>query len=166
MKWPSFTILIIFAIILQVSLSDLIALGPQEIVPDFLILAGLLIAYRAGNDDDILMQCWLLGLAHDLSSTVPFGLYSTTLSLAALIIVSMRKWLNVRNMLVAILFTFFFTASIELLAIFITIIKGGQGEISFGETWRSVVFSAAYTAALAPYLQVFIKRPAWNLQNS
>ncbi len=165
MKWLTFTILAAIMLTLQLSISSFIALGPQQVVPDFLILAAILIAFRAGSDDDALLQCWLLGLVHDLTSITPFGIYSVSLALAGVFIIVMRKWLYVQNVFMIVFWTLLFTVIVEHAAVVVLLLRGQMEVTNFAGVSRTIWFSGAYTAAMAPYLQVFIKQPKWTFNN-
>ncbi len=164
MKWSSFIIMAAATLLLQVSIIPFIAIGPQNVKPDILLLTGLLIAFRTDSYDNALLQCWIIGIIHDMNSANPFGIYSLCLGCAALFVVWFRKWFMSNNLLLIMLWVFICTTGIENIAILAVIWKKQISIENYKNISQMIWFSAAYTSALAPYLQIFIRRKKWNLQ--
>ena len=54
-------------------------------MPDLFLLLLVVLAYR-GNNDQVLLACWILGLAKDLTSSAPLGSYALAFGILALLI--------------------------------------------------------------------------------
>ena len=164
MKWPSFTILASIIFLIQLSFTPLIALGPQGVVPDLLLAAGIIIAFKSQSDEDALLQCWLIGILHDLTSAVPFGIYSFMLSAIAILVTVMKKWLYVQNVYMIVLLSFVFVFFTENAAVLLLALKHEVPFANFLPIMKMNLFAAAYTAVVAPYFQLFIRKQKWTLQ--
>ena len=83
---------------------------------------------------------------------------------AALFVVWFRKWFMTQNLLLIMVWVFLCTTAIENAAVLAAVWKKQITLESYKNISSMIWFSAAYTAALAPYLQIFIKQRKWNLQ--
>ena len=164
MKWSSFIFMTAIVLLLQVSIVPFLSLGPQKVIPDILLLTGLLIAFRTYSYDNALLQCWIIGFVHDMLSSNPFGIYSLCLGLAGLLVVWFRKWFMTNNLILIMLWVFICTTAIENVAVLVAVWKKEIPLENYKNISDMIWFSAAYTAALAPYLQLFIRTRKWTLQ--
>lgn len=164
MKWPSFTILAVAVLLIQLSFAPVIALGRQGVVPDLILAVGIIIAFKSQSDENALLQCWILGLCHDFTSAVPFGVYAFLLSGIAAFITVMKKWLYLQNIYMMVLLTFVFVFLTESVAVLVLAVKHEIPISNLLAIENMNLFSSAYTAVAAPYFQFFIRKQKWNLQ--
>jgi rod shape-determining protein MreD len=159
MRWFNFSILALLTLVLQVGLGRAIGLGPQRITPDLLLLLALVLAFR-GPAPDVLLACWFLGLAKDLTSQAPLGVYAFGFGLLGLLIVRIRDFLYGENMLTQAGMVLVGSFLVEHLVFLVCVLKGLYGGTGYNGVVFSMMFSALFTAALAPYGQWLI----WKLQ--
>ena len=152
MRWLNFIILLFVTLILQAGPGRLFGLGPQRIMPDLLLILAVILAFRAGIPQ-ILIACWILGLAKDLTSPAPFGCYAFTFGLVAWLIFHLREWLYGQHPLTLILLTFFAVHLVEHVTLMISLLKNELPSGQYDAFSLTVFFSALFSAALAPYFQ-------------
>lgn len=150
MRWFSFVILVLMALLVQMTVCRPLGLGPQRVMPDLLGLLVIVIAFR-GPGAQAMVGCWLLGLAKDLSSDAVLGSYAFCFGLLAMFIVWLREMIYGENALVLMLLTFAGCLLVEHMVWTIAVVKGDIGGDSYSGTLVAVMFSALLTAALAPY---------------
>ena len=159
MRWVSFFILVFVTMVLQVGLGRLIGLGPQRIMPDLLLLLAVVLAFR-GPVDEVLLASWFLGLAKDLTSQAPLGMYALSFGLLALLITRLRGVLYGENMLTQAVAALVGSFLVEHLVFVLGLLKGRYTGAVYESVVLGMMFSALFTAALIPYAQWIV----WKLQ--
>jgi rod shape-determining protein MreD len=157
MRWFSFTIILVITIILQTSVSRIFGFGPQRIMPDLFLLLLVVLAYR-GNNDQILLACWILGLAKDLTSSAPLGSYALAFGLLALLIRRLRELLYGERLLPMVLVALAGSFLVEQFVLFICVLKGAPLMSQYPRLSLEMLFSAALTAALLPYVYWLVSK--------
>lgn len=152
MRWFGFGILAFVGLVLQVGVAGPLGLGPGRIVPDLLLMAAIVLAYR-GNDEKALVGCWILGVIKDMSSGAPLGSYALAFGLVALGVMWVRDLFYGEHPLILIGITFVCSLMVENLVLLIGSAKGVFEIGSWVTLWPSIMFSALFTAGLAPYGQ-------------
>lgn len=152
MRWFNFGIMSLAALVLQVGVGRLLSLGPQQIMPDLLLMLAVVIAFR-GSSEDAPMACWILGLLKDLSSEAVLGSYALGFGLAAVVILRLRELLYGEHPLGLITMFFFASIAVEQLAWIIGVLRGDFSWEHYGSVGTTIVFAALLTAAVAPYGQ-------------
>ena len=152
MRWFIFSILVLVTLVLQVGLGRFMGIGPQRIMPDLLLLMAIVTAFRA-DSEEAPIACWFFGLAKDLTSQAPLGIYAFSFGLLAMLIVRMRDMLYGENLLTQAALVLVGSFIVEHLALGACIIKGSYREINYASLAMGMMFSALFTAALAPYGQ-------------
>ena len=152
MRWISFGILVVSTVVVQSGFGRLLGLGPQRIMPDLLLMFAVVIAFRGGKEQAPL-ACWFLGLAKDLTSSAALGSYAVAFGLTGLVIVYFRELLYGESALLLMLLTVVSSLIVEHIALLLAYFRGEFSRQEYGGVFKVVVFSAIFTAALAPYGQ-------------
>ncbi len=151
MRWPRFLILVLLALVLQVGAGRVFGLGPARITPDLLFLLAVVLSFR-GQKDDMLLACWVLGLAKDLSSQVALGGYALSFGLAGLLIVQIRDFLYGERLLGQVLVFLLAYFMAEHTVWLISWLRGDLVGVDYQGLLMGLVFSALLSAALYPYV--------------
>ncbi len=152
MHWLIFSIISIFAVVLQTQFVKLAALGPQLIMPDLLILTATVLAYRSSTDH-VYIACWILGLLKDATCDSPLGVYAVSFGLTAIIIVRIREFFYSDHFLTIMALTFISAFATEQFELLVGIMRGSYADDSYRTLTTVILFSCLYTAALSPYAQ-------------
>jgi rod shape-determining protein MreD len=155
MRWFNFAILVLILLILQIGFGRLIGLGHQRIMPDLLLMVAVILAFR-GYGWSVLIACWALGLVRDLSSDAVLGTYAIGFGLMGLAVSRLHQVLYVERPLAIILVTFISGFLIEQFALLTSLIRGDIKSDQYGGLTLSILLSALFTAAMAPYAQWLI----------
>ena len=163
--WISFGLMGLGTLVIQSGLGRLVGLGPQRIMPDLLLILAVLMAFRC-EDSRSLVGCWVLGLCKDLSSDAALGSYALCFGLLGIAIFYLRNWFYGNNWISAMVVTFLGSLLVEQSVYLIGIFKGGLSWELWGGSSMEMLFSAGFTAALAPYGQwILSKLPGlWGRQ--
>jgi rod shape-determining protein MreD len=151
MRWFRFGILVLAALILQVSVCQPLGLGPQQIMPDLFVLLAVVLAFWPNGDYDVLAACWVLGLTKDLSSTAPLGCYALSFGILALLVRRLRDVFYGEKLLPLMGITVMGSILVEQSAFFLLVWKGEQFSDRYGYLLLGMIFSAFFTGALTPY---------------
>jgi len=157
MRWFNFAILLLITLVLEVGMGRLFGLGPQRIMPDLLLLLAMVLAFR-GPADKMLLCCWILGLAKDLTSQAPLGAYAFSFGLVGLGIIGLRELLYGESLWTLAAVTFVSSFLIEQFVFFVCLMKGMYNGLGHGGITLAIMFSALFTAALTPYGQWLIHK--------
>jgi len=152
MRWLSFLILVLAALLVQVSICRPLGLGPQQVMPDLLVLLAVVLIFWGGGDDDVLAGCWVLGLAKDLSSAAPLGAYALSFGVMALLIRRLRELLYGQRLLPMMIITGLGSFLVEQTVFFLSVLKGDALSDRYGRLSTGMMFSALFTGALTPYV--------------
>lgn len=141
MRWAAYFILVYLAIGLQLGLGDYARVGGGR--PDLILLAVIFIAIHAPRDA-ALLGAFGIGLAKDMTTLTPLGLYAIAYSLVGMFAVGTQELVYRAHPVTHV--TLGFVGSVLAGAVVLVHgwIKGPTGSI--GEMFAS----ALYTAALAP----------------
>jgi rod shape-determining protein MreD len=161
-RWLSFVILLLALLVTQMAMGRLMGIGPQRIMPDLLLLLAIFLALRSSCTRTIL-ACWVLGLVKDLSSSSVLGSYAISFSLVAFLILSLREWLYAGNPLTILLACLVGSFLTEQIAFGINCLRGHFPLESYQGQSLEMFFSAAFTAALAPFAQVLLLKLSHQL---
>jgi len=153
MRWLSFSILLFALIVVQVSMGYLFGI----IKPDFLLLLAVLLAYR-GSGPKMLIACWILGFAKDLTSEASLGCYAFAFGLIALLIVRVRELFYGDHPLALIILTALCSFIVEQMILALGFIKGDLAESSYATITWALLFAALFTGGLAPYGQWLVMK--------
>lgn len=151
MRWPRFLILVLLTLVLQVGMGRVFGLGPGRIVPDLLFLLAVVLSFR-GHKDEMLLACWILGLAKDLSSQVVLGGYALSFGLAGLLVVQVRDFLYGERLLGQVLVFLLVYFLVEHAVWLISLLRGDLAGVNYQGLLMGLVFSALLSAALYPYV--------------
>ncbi len=158
MRWFRFGILVLAVLIVQVSICRPLGLGPQQIMPDLLLLLAVILAFGPGGDDEVLMACWVLGLAKDLSSAAPLGCYAFCFGILALLIRHLREVIYGERLLPIMAATILGSFLVEQSAFLLSIWKGEPLTDRYGPLTLGMIFSAFFSGALAPYIYWLVRK--------
>ncbi len=155
MRWIPFLILTVVILIFQVGIVPPLGLGPQRIVPDLMLMLTVVLALR-GEKNRVLLACWIIGTFKDLASEAPLGCHALTYGLAAIFIVSIRDYLYGNRPVILMLLTLVLAFLTQLFELWLYLVRQGALMESFRPALLNVLFSALFTAALAPYMSWLI----------
>ena len=161
-RWLSFVVLLLALLVTQMATGRLMGIGPQRIMPDLLLLLAVFLALRSSCPRTIL-ACWILGLVKDLSSASVLGSYTISFSLVAFLVMSLREWLYAGNPLTILLACLAGSFLTEQSAFWVNYLRGHFPIASYRGQSLEMFFSAAFTAALAPYAQVLLLKLSQQL---
>lgn len=152
MHWITFIILVWAAAAVQQSVVPFFAV--RTIQPDLLVIIAVHYALAA-RAHDALLACWVIGLVTDLSSlsfnqAPNVGLHAFSLGLLGWIVVKVRDLTFRESAMTQLLFTFMVKGSLSFLTGWYVWYAVG-GAVSVRELTLTGIYSAAYTAILAPY---------------
>jgi len=142
----------------QVSICRPLGLGPQQVMPDLLLLFAVVLAFWPAGDNDVLIACWVLGLAKDLTSVAPLGSYALSFGLLALAIRRLRELLYGERLLPMMAITILGSFLVEQLVFLWTLWKGEQLTGRYAALSTGMIFSAIFTGALTPYAYWLVRR--------
>jgi len=151
MKWLPFIILAAAFLVCQTTIAPLMAI--RSIWPNWMFI--LAVHYSLwGPWPDAAIGAWILGLCVDLQTLRQpggLGLYAFMFGAAAYAIIHMRQVFFREHPLTQLLITLVFSMIVEL------VVEGYRAwglveSVSRGGIFWSSLFTALYTAALAPYL--------------
>ncbi|MBN1845802.1 MAG: rod shape-determining protein MreD [Sedimentisphaerales bacterium] len=153
-----FAIVVMVVLILQVGVGSILGARLQRIVPDFLLLLAVWLAFEC-LDQPALIAAWILGLIKDLTSShAPLGGYALAFGLLGLILVSMREWLFAARLLPQILCMFLGSLFVEHLVVLLCILKGSRFTESYPWLLGTLVLSATMTSGLYPYASLGLSK--------
>ncbi|MBN2375911.1 MAG: rod shape-determining protein MreD [Sedimentisphaerales bacterium] len=151
MRWPRFLILVLLTLVLQVGMGRVFGLGPARITPDLLFLLAVVLSFR-GHKDEMLLACWILGLAKDLSSQVALGGYALSFGLAGLLVVQIRDFLYGERLLGQVMVFLLAYFLVEHTVWLISWARGDMAGMDYQGLLMGMLFSALLSAALYPYI--------------
>jgi len=159
MRWVAFAILLYIALALQSAAAPFVAVN--SIRPDLIVIVAVHYALAA-RTYDALLACWCLGLAVDLVSIsyrghANVGLHALVLSLLAMPIVKVRSFFFRDSVFTQLVFTFLAKLALDLIVGMHMMWAVGDSS-RWGEIAAAAVYSAIYTAVLAPYGHWFLRR--------
>ena len=152
MRWINFAILIFSLLVVQSGLGRLMGLGPQHIIPDLLLLVAIVLAFRGGNHRS-LEACWILGLCRDLTSEAVLGSNALAFGLMGLLIIYLREWVFGEHPVAVMVVAFVAALAVSQGVYFINLFRGAMVFEDYAMQSLEMMFSALFTAALAPYGQ-------------
>lgn len=141
MRWAAYFILVYLAIGLQLGLGDYARVGGGR--PDLILLAVIFIAIHAPRDA-ALLGAFGIGLAKDMTTLTPLGLYAIAYSLVGMFTVGTQELVYRAHPVTHVALGFVGSVLAGAVVLVHGWIKGPTGSI--GEVFAS----ALYTAALAP----------------
>ncbi|QDV91492.1 rod shape-determining protein MreD [Phycisphaerae bacterium RAS2] len=159
MRWIPFAILLYLTAVLQSTLAPFLAV--HSIRPDFLVIVAVHYALAA-RATDALIACWIIGFVTDLTTLSigeygNVGIHAFAFGLAALAIVALREITFRESVITQIVCTF--------LARVVVAGVTGLHLLWVADAWSRTgeillvgVYSAAYTAAIAPYGHWLLRR--------
>lgn len=159
MRWIAFAILLYCVTVAQTTLAPLLAL--HGVWPDFLAIVAVYYALAAAPADAML-ACWVVGLAMDLSgasyqASGNVGVCALSLGLISVPLVKARDLTFRDSVWTALVFSFIAKLALSLL-VGVHMLYVTQTEGRFGEVATVGVYSAVYTAVLAPYGHWMLKQ--------
>lgn len=159
MRWIPFAILLYLAVVLQSTLAPFLAV--HGIRPDFLVIVAVHYALAA-RAADALIACWVIGLMTDLTS-LSFGEYGNVgvhalaFGLAGLAIVALREITFRESVITQIVCTFLARVVVSAVA-GLHLLWAADAWSRTGEVLLAGLYSAVYTAAIAPYGHWLLRR--------
>jgi rod shape-determining protein MreD len=157
LRWFGFVLMAFVLLVLQVGVVGPLGLGPQRVVPDLLLLAAVLLAFR-GSGYQVLVGCWILGMMKDMNSQASLGSYALAFGLMGWGIMRVRDLFYGDHPVTLILITFAGCFFVEHLVLLVGIVRGDLSGAGMGGLWLSIIFSGAFTAGLSPYGQWLMMR--------
>jgi len=159
MHWIYFAILLYVTAVLQTTLVPVVAI--HDVRPDLMVLVAVFYALNAKTYDGLLM-CWIVGLVIDLTSLgyenqANVGLHAFSLGLIGWGIVRLRSLMLRDSVATQVMVTFLATALLAMAASAFMMYAAQAWEL-FGEVLANALFTALYSAALAPYLHWLLKK--------
>ncbi len=150
MKWLPFLILAAAATILQTTVARTIAI--HAVSPDLMFLLAVHYALL-GPWPEAAIAAWVLGLLFDTqtSSPWPLGLYAFCYGGAAWAMIRVRQVVFRDHPAAQIVITLVFTFLVQLAA-WVFVWWRSQKGVAWSEIGWQALFTAVYTAALAPYV--------------
>lgn len=159
MRWIAFAILLYLVTVLQTTLAPFVAV--HTIRPDFMVILATHYALLARNHDAPL-ACWCIGLAIDLTTMsyadhANVGVHAFSLGLIGLMICKTRELTFRDSALAQLIFTFIaklgLAGFVGLHMLYVLNAWDRTGEIVTTAIW-----TALYTAILAPYGHWVLRR--------
>lgn len=152
LHWITFIILVWAAAAVQQSVVPFFAI--HTIQPDLLVIIAVYYALGA-RVHDALLACWAIGLVIDLSSlsfheAPNVGLHAFSLGLIGWLVVKVRDLTFRESGMTQLLFAFLVKASLSFLTAWYAWYSVGAA-VSVRGLILTGLYSAAYTAILAPY---------------
>jgi rod shape-determining protein MreD len=143
MRWAAYFILAYVAVGVQVGIGDFARVGASGARPDLILLAVLFIAIHAPRDA-ALLGAFGIGLAKDMTTLSPLGLYAVAYSLVGMFTVSTQELVYRGHPVTHVILGFIGSLLAGAVVLIHGWIKGPPAPI--GEMFGSAV----YTALLAP----------------
>lgn len=152
MRWFGFVVLVLLTVVVQLAAGRTLGLGSQRIMPDLFLMWAVVLAFR-GPAPDVLVGCWFLGLAKDLTSQSSLGSYALSFGFIGMVIVYLRELFYGDHPMTLILLAFFGSLCVEHLCLLINSFKGDFDWSGYGPAALTILFSGVFTAGLSPYGQ-------------
>ena len=143
MRLTAYFILVYLAIGLQIGMGDFVRVGSAGARPDLVLLAVIFIAIHAPRDA-ALLGAFGIGLAKDMTTMSPLGLYAIAYSLAGMFTISTQEYVYRAHPVTHVTLGFVGSLLAGAVVLIHGWIKGPPA--SFAEVFGS----ALYTALLAP----------------
>lgn len=143
MRWPAFFILAYVAVGLQLGMGDFVRVGAAGARPDLVLLAVLFIAINAPRDA-ALLGAFGIGLAKDLTTLSPLGLYAIAYSLVGMFTVAAHTLVYRAHPVTHVVLGFLGSLLVGGVVLTHGWVKGPPASLA------EVFGSALYTALLAP----------------
>jgi rod shape-determining protein MreD len=154
MKFAGYALLLVLAGTLQAAVLPMT--NAAVLRPDLLMALAVCGASRL-SPREALAVCWAAGLVKDLFSVGAPGAYSLLGALAALAIVAIRYWTDVRGTVAQAILAFVFTAGTE--CVYFTVVLAHAGiapkMVLFRPIWACALSTAVLTSALGWLLDGF-----------
>lgn len=154
MKWGPFVILTLIALVLQTTVVREAAI--HGIFPDLLFVLAVHYALW-GPWPDAAIGAWILGLVFGTQTLDPLGLHALLYGAAAWCIIRVRQVVFREYAITQFLVTLVFALAIQLVVI-VYRWRTNSDQMSWSDIWWPELFTALYTAALAPYLHWGLSR--------
>ncbi|GJQ25000.1 MAG: hypothetical protein HBSAPP02_00320 [Phycisphaerae bacterium] len=159
MRWIPFAILLYFTAVLQSTLAPFLAV--HGIRPDFLVIIAVHYALAA-RAADALIACWIIGFVTDLTSLSfgdhgNVGVHALAFGLAALAMVALREIAFRESVITQIVCTFLARVIVAGIA-GLHLLWAADAWSRTGEVLLAAIYSAVYTAAIAPYGHWLLRR--------
>lgn len=159
MRWIAFAILVYCVTVVQTAVAPFMAVN--TIRPDLMVIVAVYYALTASKYDAML-ACWIIGLVIDLTgasytSGGNVGLYAFSFGLIAMIIVKVRDLTFRESPLTQVFFTAATKVAVAMLA-GVHMLHRLDDWGRLGDVFKAAVFSAIYTAILAPYAHWLLRR--------
>jgi rod shape-determining protein MreD len=154
MKWGPFVILTLIALVLQTTVVRETAI--HGIFPDLLFVLAVHYALW-GPWPDAAIGAWILGLVFGTQTLDPLGLHAVLYGAAAWTIIRMRQVVFREYAITQFLVTLVFSLAIQLLVLLYRRWTNPE-RLGWSDIWWPALFTAFYTAALAPYLHWGLSR--------
>ena len=130
--------------------------------PEALLALTCFAALFAADDRQGLVASWTLGLLKDFGSAGPLGLHALLFLAAGAVMLQVRQVLFRESPLTQVAVAFVATAWVHAVAAaFVALSAGG---IPFGVLAVKTLLSAALTAALTPFLLLFLTQARWMVR--
>ncbi len=152
MHWIAFIILVLTAAVFQAAVVPFVSV--HTIRPDLMVIVAVHYALSA-RGQDALLACWVIGLVVDLTSlsfngAPNVGLHALSLGLIAVVVVKLRDLTFRDSVVTRLFFTFTIKLVLSLLAgVYMLYVL--ETPVGFGDILIIGLYSAVYTAVLAPY---------------
>ena len=153
-----FGIVVLASVVVQVSVSDVVAFGPQRIKPDLLLGLAVELGFWPGNNNEMMLGCILLGLAKDLTSVAPLGSYMICFSMLGYVNRQVREALYGDRLIPMMMMAIAGGFMVEQMALGLSWWKGLKLTGSYGSISLVMVLSALYTSAVVPYIYWLMRK--------
>ena len=155
MRWFSFAILAVIALVLQTTVVPRMEI--QLIRPDLVFILAVHYALW-GPWPDAAIAAWILGFIASLQSADPVGIQAFAFGLAAWCILRIRQVLFRDHAMTQLLLTLCFMFAIQLIIGLYR--RWAMAPAEGGFVWPALM-TAVYTGACAPYLHWVLIRLSW-----
>ncbi len=152
MKWFSFSVLAVVAVILQTSVTPLLQI--QSIRPDLMFALAVFYALW-GPWPDAAIAGWILGLVVDLQSVDRVGVHALCFGCAAWAIMRIRQIVFRDHAITQILVTLLFTMLVQVMVGWYN--RWGSDSEGDAILWPALM-TGTYTAICAPYVHWTLMR--------
>ena len=143
MRWAAYFILAYLAVGIQVGVGDYARVGESGARPDLILLAVIFICIHAPRDA-ALLGAFGIGLAKDMTTLSPLGLYAVAYSLVGMFTVSTQEYVYKSHPITNVILGFAASLLAGLVVLIHGWVRGPSAPV--GELFGSAV----YTAVLAP----------------
>jgi rod shape-determining protein MreD len=155
MRWLPFVILGYSGIVLQTTLAQRLEIN--HIRPDLMLIIALHYALQASSPE-AMIAAWLLGFAVDLTGQGQLGVFAFAYGLLALLVVQFRESMFRDHPLTSLFVTLICTWLVHLLDGVYFLVGHSHTQRSVLEMLLYSMYTAMYTAAIAPYLHWLLGR--------